>query len=284
MEDLSVTVQTVKPDKRYRAKLSIIDTTLPRLLTPTNKLSRVLTTVTTNASTVCTKLNNFGTHIDTRNFASSRFTHNYTITRTRNIHICIALGIFIFSSRLSSTITLKTRTLRLNTSTLVITSTKLTYTLDTTVPKIRVRLSARTNIRDRNTIQLTTSRLKIRHIAATHRLAISRVTTLYTANIPVRMFYRNTVYVNCSKTYRFSTLQHKQSTVHNSYARPYHLTCSLISRTKRDIITIRKSHLLYPRSCLNVTRLPRLMSTNITSLGVRKHVGGPSCMFGIIQI
>ncbi len=121
---------------------------------------------------------------------------------------------------------------------------------------------------------------KFDRIILTHRLSLSRVRHVRrTYSIPLRMFIRNTLYMDCDNRYCISRRYFKHDTGHKRYTRFYHLGFSVISTSKH--VVIRKGRLLSLGSVGHNRSLRHLLSTKIASLGVRKQLGSISCMAGI---
>lgn len=93
------------------------------------------------------------------------------------------------------------------------------------------------------------------------------------------MFIRNTLYIDCDKRYCLDTTLDKHDTGHKRYTRCYHLPCAVISTAKARVID--GGRLLSLGSVGHSSRLRTLLSTNISSLGVRKQLGSTNCIGGV---
>lgn len=125
------------------------------------------------------------------------------------------------------------------------------------------------------------TRTNFHRIMLTHRLSLIRVKGVRRTypSIPLRMFMRNTLYMDCDKRYCIDRTYFKHDTGQKRYTRFYHLTFSVMSTSNGSVME--GGRLLSLGSLGRDRRLRRLLSTKTSSLGVRKHLGSMSCIGGM---
>lgn len=162
-------------------------------------------------------------------------------------------------------------------STLVIRSVKVA---NLGLPPVPLRTDARVSGHAIRGIQFLTS-TNFQRIILTHRLSLHRVDGVRRTypSMPLRVFIRKTLYIDCDKRYCIDRTYFKHDTGQNRYTRFYHLPFDLISTRKQ--IVIGSGRLLSLGSLGRDSRLRTLLSTNTSSFGVRKQLGSISCMGGI---
>lgn len=152
------------------------------------------------------------------------FRRNTHCTRTQNTHMCIAYGILPHGGRIETVRRCVDRLTNANISTLVIASVNILVATRDITPRLRLRISARTNIAGCNTTGTLCS-LNTEHIILTHRVSLRTIQSVHTgvpSSVSIRYFIRKSVYVTFSKHYLVSGCLANHSNGRNRYTRPYH--------------------------------------------------------------
>lgn len=254
-----------------------------RLLTPTNSCRKFRTTVNTNTSTICMKKTTFNTQTCTGGFKRRRLLHTVSATRVRNEGLCLAIGALLGGERLSRRLcSCLLPCCGRNLSTIVIRSVNIFGVVERVFPNVRLRTDARVAIANPRKVGFLRRR-NTSEIMATERLSLRRVQEVRRADpVRVRSFVRKTLYCDCSKRYLVDDVLNKEDNGEKEYTRPYHLPCRATLYYKRGNEQSRGegTRRLYPLDLGSVSAvrvLPRVLRTNIASLGVRNEVGRPKC-------
>lgn len=240
-----------------------------RVLTPTNSRRTLITNMEYNTGTICLNNGSFGTHEGTNGFSSTTLTTTIGCYRREGIGICLALGALYTSSRVSTTCRLTGDTLLYNISTFVVRSVNITRVIHRYFPRTELRTSARVDIVGPTKLE-GLGRVKFYHTILPERVDRGRVLRVQgDASVRLRVFIRNTLYVDISKRYCLSTVVNNEDKGEKLYTRPYHLPFS----TSGD-----NDYSLDLGSLDLIHELTTVRNTNIFDLGVRNEVGHPRCI------
>lgn len=196
----------------------------PRVLSPTNSVSYLGSTLGFNTSTIFLTKGVFKVHSTPRGFSGSRLGGTYSLTRTGNTEVRIAYGALPHGGRVPRLRRFVRGTRTYKISTFVVTSLNIFRTTGGCTPGIRHRVSARTKMAGCTTTGILCG-VNTSEIILTERVPLSRVTRVHTGipgRLRVRYFMRNTVYISFSNEYLVSDCVANESTGRNSYTRPYH--------------------------------------------------------------
>lgn len=262
-----------------------------RIVTPINSHRSLTTTVRTNTSSMCFKVNGLGVHSrSTGRFAVSSLHRVTTAYGRRNVGACLAIGAIVCSGSVPAVGRVVSTTGRTNVSTIVTDSITIVDCYGRM--KRRIRLSARLGVSGARTLGFCTHFTSISIL--THRLGVSRIGRVrrrvrgrgvynpVNGRVHVRVFYRNTLYVTMSNGYCVDLTGTGHSTGHNRYIRVYHHDCAIASGRANGRLRVSGGCMVDPGSLGAVHFVSHVVSTNIHIFGVRNHTHKPRCMCAMI--